>query len=160
MSIFTPVITLSKIPFRENAAALTIGPFIFVEKAFATPEKADYVEHEKFHAGMFWRWTLPTIVLAALAWFFGFVGLWTAIPLAFVGMAARAGAYNFLESYRLWEEIRGYAIQAAMNKHSKEKMQRTAKLIFDNYNVKSATEASIFGKLVDATESYSERFGA
>ena len=158
MSIFTPVIELSKIPFRENAAALTIGPFIFVEKDFA--EKLDYVEHEKFHGKMFWWWALPTIVLAAAAWFFGFLGLWSAIPLGFVGMVLRVGAYNFLESYRLWEEIQGYAIQAAMNGDTKEKMQHAAKLIYDNYNVKSATEASIFGKLVDATESYSERLGA
>lgn len=152
------IIKVSKIPFKANAAALTIGPFIFVTDEYA--DNKSYIEHEKFHVRMFLYFVAVSAVIAAALWFFGFVGLWTAIPLAFTGAAARAGLYTLSEKFRLWEEIRGYAIQAAIEKHSKEKMEKTAALIRANYNVKKATEAKIFGKLVDDRQIYDERFGA
>lgn len=152
-----PVIVLKKIPFSENAAGLTIGPVIFVEETHNTKS---YVEHEKLHVRLFWAFVGPTVLIAAALWWFGILGLWTALPLAFAGAAIRAGLYNFSEKYRLWEEIKGYAIQAVIENFSKKKMETTAGLIFRNYNVKKATEAKIYGALVNERESYSGRFGA
>lgn len=124
------IIKLSKIPFKGAAIAMTVGPFTFVEKG-ASDEGV--IAHEKFHARMFFWWFIPTAVLTAAAWFFGLVGLWTAVPLAFVGVALRAAAYNFVQSYRLWEETRAYGIQAAVNGYSLEKTRSYAKVILDHY---------------------------
>lgn len=134
------IIELSKIPFKNAAIAMTVGPFTFVEKGNDNP---GVVEHEKFHARMFFWFFLPTTVLAAVAWFIGCVGLWTAVPLAFVGVAVRAGLYNFIQKYRLWEETRAYGIQAAVNNYSTEKTKSYAKILLDNYAKGGYSEADV-----------------
>ena len=145
------IITLKKIPFKDNAAGLTVGPIIFLTKEYA--DNKSYIEHEKLHVRMFWYWVAPTALLALAGWFLGFLGLWTAVPLAFAGAGVRAALYNFSEKYRLWEEVKGYAIQAEIDDHSDEKMRKTAELIYNNYNVKNSNVAEIYEDLVNERES-------
>ena len=59
------IITVKKVPFNDDAIAATIGPIVFVEKGAVDK---GVIEHEKFHARMFYYWNAPTAVLALVAW--------------------------------------------------------------------------------------------
>jgi hypothetical protein len=149
------IITVKKVPFNDDAIAATIGPIVFVEKGAVDK---GVVEHEKFHARMFYCWNAPTAILALVAWFIGCISAWYAIPLAFAGFALRAAAYNFIKAYRLWEETRAYGIQAAVNNYSTEKTKSYAKILLDHYTKGDYSQADITDleeKLIDERANYS-----
>lgn len=149
------IITVKKVPGNSDAIAATVGPITFVEKG-ATDKGV--IEHEKFHARMFFYWNVPTAVLAIAAWFFALVGIWTAVPLMFAGTAVRTSLYNFVQKYRLWEETRAYGIQAAVNNYTTEKTKSYAKVLLENYAKGSYSQADVTEleeKLVDERARYS-----
>lgn len=147
------IITVSEIPFESDAIAATVGPFTFVKKG-ASDEGV--IAHEKFHARVFFYWLVPSVILAAAAWFFGFLALTLAIPLAFTGVAVRALAYNFVETYRLWEEIRAYGIQAATNNYTLDTTKSYAEVILKNYTdgYSQADITNVQVRLVDERARY------
>jgi hypothetical protein len=126
---------VTNLPFRNDwSDAIAIGPIIFIKES--KKNNIGILEHEKFHVKMFFAF-LFAFLLIALILFLINAPTTMIYASAFLSFSARSLLYAFFSGYRLWEEVKAYAIQHTTNKESEQKLVQYSKTIAAHYNVKA-----------------------
>lgn len=126
---------VEKLPLgKKEFAAIALGPIIFVKKYYKNNK--GMINHEKFHARMFWYWYIFSLIaFTAASMYLGYLPVITEpenIKILFenpffynilaVATLPRSILYKFVSKYRLWEEVKAYQIQEKTNKQNKLKL--------------------------------------
>ena len=132
-----------KLPiYNDWAAGVAIGPLIWIKNTHK--ENKGLLAHEKFHTKMFWIWAAPFTCVAIVLFLMQFVNL--ALITIGVALSLRALIYWYIDSYRLWEEVKAYIIQWKVNEEAEVRLQIYAKAIVKHYRL-SISEEEVLEKL-------------
>jgi hypothetical protein len=141
---------VDKLPRHDNwAGAVAAGPIIWIKKT--QRNNLGLIAHEEFHVKIFWLWALFFLGLACV--FFWLVVI-PDIAYFMIGCAIgfRALLYMSIPKYRLWEEIKAYAIQHRINGGGEARLVSYARTIATRYRL-NISESEVLEKLKDELRS-------
>ena len=131
---------VDKLPmYNDWAAGVAIGPFIWIKHDFKSNK--GLLEHERLHTKMFWLWFLLFSIIAFVSILLEF---YTGFSIAILfAIAFRAVLYSMFNRYRLWEEVKAYAIQWKINKEPEVRLQVYARAIVKHYRLSISEEEAL-----------------